>query len=242
MAHGAPDYSDVRKEGLVYRIDDMAELAARLGSLLTYDRRGDIFWSYGFDDGIGDFTELALGAGAEVTLNNTYFHNPPFSLNLTSGAAVGNLTRISRLFPVPYDLAMGFAVAVRPTATTDTCEINVMHYTGEVLWYTLLIVDFANGKITIRTDETDPLTITSDVAYLSSSFVFNHLKLVVNLADHSLVRFSLNNNVYSLDGYTMRSEASATAERIYLDIVNKNTAALSTDLYVDNIILTTAEP
>jgi len=117
-----------------------------------------------------------------------------------------------------------------------------MHYTGEVLWYTLLIVDFANGKITIRTDETDPYTITSDVAYLSSSFVFNHLKLVVNLADHSLVRFSLNNNVYSLSGYTMRSEASGTAERIYLDIVNKNTAALSTDLYVDNIILTTAEP
>jgi hypothetical protein len=241
MTHGAPDYSNVQKLGGVYRLDDMAELAARLGSLMSYDRRGDIFWSYGFNDGIGDFTELALGANAAVSLNNTYFHNPPYSLELKSGDAIGNLARISRLFPVPYNLTMGFAVAVRPTATTDTCVIDVMHYTGSVLHYTNLIIDFANGQITISNQEDDPYTITTSVGYLSSSFVFNHFKLVVDLNDHTLVRFGLNDNNYSLAGYTMKNEASATAERIYFDVLNKNTAALSTEMYVDSIIITTNE-
>lgn len=241
MTHGAPDYSNVQKQGGVYRLDDMAELAARLGSLLAYDRRGDIYWSYGFEYGVGDWTQLALGAGAAITLNATYFHNPPFSLNLTSGGAIGNLTRISRLFPVPYDLLMGFAVAVRPTSTTDLTEFNVMHYTGSVLWYTKISVNYTDGEITVTTAEEATHTITDAVAYLSSSFVFNHLKLVIDLNDHTLVRFGLNNASYSLAGYTMKQEASAVAERIYFDILNKNTAAESTDMFIDNIILTTNE-
>ena len=52
MAHGTPDYGIGAPASTIYIVQDLAELAARIGSVDTFDRRGNIIWFTNFEDGI----------------------------------------------------------------------------------------------------------------------------------------------------------------------------------------------
>ncbi len=52
MAHGTRDYGVGAPASTIYIVQDLAELAARIGSVDTFDRRGNIIWVTNFDDGI----------------------------------------------------------------------------------------------------------------------------------------------------------------------------------------------
>jgi len=56
MPHGAPDDSNVLKIGEDYRLDDLSELAARLGSIVNYRRTGDVYFMEDFSYGLERWT------------------------------------------------------------------------------------------------------------------------------------------------------------------------------------------
>ena len=52
MAHGHPDYGGAAPLATVYTLQDLAELAARLGSIDVFDRRGNVLLLDDFESGI----------------------------------------------------------------------------------------------------------------------------------------------------------------------------------------------
>ncbi|GAI56753.1 unnamed protein product, partial [marine sediment metagenome] len=59
MAHGQPDFGMYQIAKTIYRLADMGELAVRLGSIVTHDRRGDVIWMDNFDSGIAKWYQFA---------------------------------------------------------------------------------------------------------------------------------------------------------------------------------------
>ena len=57
MGHGYPDYGTQGPVSTVHSIQDLGELAVRLGSIVTFDRRGNVLWLDGFDSGIGAWSK-----------------------------------------------------------------------------------------------------------------------------------------------------------------------------------------
>jgi len=52
VAHGAPDWWGTEQTSTVHLVQDVGELAARLGSIVTFDRRGNVIWLTSFEDGL----------------------------------------------------------------------------------------------------------------------------------------------------------------------------------------------
>ena len=65
MAHGARDFGIYAPKETIVTIEDLGELAVRLGSPVNYDRKGDVVWVDGFEDGIDKWDiDLTLGRGS----------------------------------------------------------------------------------------------------------------------------------------------------------------------------------
>ena len=60
MAHGAPDWFGTTPQGMVHRVADLAELAARLGSPDVFDRRGNVLFMDSFENGQNNWSHGAL--------------------------------------------------------------------------------------------------------------------------------------------------------------------------------------
>jgi len=65
MAHGTPDWGVTASKKTIYSLHDMGELAVRLGSIVSFDRRGDVIFSDSFQNGLGKVYASGVGAGFE---------------------------------------------------------------------------------------------------------------------------------------------------------------------------------
>jgi len=100
MPHGAPDWSNVVKYEKVHRLDDMAELVARLGSLVIYDRRGDLVWCDSFEYGLQAWEKDPQGTGAAALVTCEAFRSRGFCAKMIAGSDGYALVRIARFFPL----------------------------------------------------------------------------------------------------------------------------------------------
>ena len=70
MAGETPDYGRLSAQATVFPVTDLGELAARLGSIVSHDRRGDVIWLDGFEDGLDKWQPTTSGSGAAVDLGD----------------------------------------------------------------------------------------------------------------------------------------------------------------------------
>ncbi|GAI49683.1 unnamed protein product, partial [marine sediment metagenome] len=70
MSRGQPDYGSSAVKEVAGTLADMGELAARLSSIVEYDRRGDVVYLDDFEEPVLKWSPLAAGAGY-IRLDNT---------------------------------------------------------------------------------------------------------------------------------------------------------------------------
>lgn len=98
MAHGSPDWGASKPTATIYQLSDLGELAARLGSINTFDRRGDVVWMDSFEDTIHKYQLSLAGVGADIQLNGDHCRSGGSSCRLTTGNATGNFSYMYRAF------------------------------------------------------------------------------------------------------------------------------------------------
>ena len=94
MAHGTPDWGVTAGAVTTYQVTDLGELAVRLGSPISHDRRGDVIWWDDFECTLNKWQTVANGAGSSVALSDARARNGRYSALLISGSAVVD-------FPLP---------------------------------------------------------------------------------------------------------------------------------------------
>lgn len=241
MGKDTPDWGGIYADSQFYPLDDMAELAVRLNGINAYDRRGSTIWQYGFDYGIGDVGPTGtLGGG--VNLSATYFEHPPFSAWLFTGADASSQASIDRRMPIPQSLRVGFQVSLRFGVEADHALVRLEHYDGSTLWRTSLDVDPYNSRLRVLTEGSVYVVLDSALPDLTTGYYFAHAKIVADLSNHTLVRGMLDTDEYDLTAYAMASQADASAPHIRGQVLLDNIEAVAANLYVDNMILTAAEP
>ncbi len=242
MSHGAPDYSNVAKDGFTFRLDDMGELSARLGSLVTYDRRGDVIWYYGFENGIGDVGPTITGTTGAIDLLDTIWEKPPFSVRLTGGSTIGNNTSIERRLALTANPRIGYACAIRASSACTGYYHNIWHYDGSLLWHTWLLFKFADNSLFVHNYDNTDVLIDNALPDIQGAAYFSHIKLVVDLSTHKLVRGMFDDIEYDLSAYSMHSSLDTTVRQIMVKSTNWSFSASLSYLLVDNMIISTNEP
>ncbi len=242
MPHGQPDFGAYAAKKTVGSMADNAELAARLGSIVTFDRRGDVVWLDDFEDNIDKWEVMTLGIGAAVVLSNEAARNGSRSAKLTTGPAIDNYAIIIKHLPYPALSKVGFEISF-------TIDEDLNH-----LFHSLMLLDGTNryiGSIDYRPDVDElyyyddagaPQLIASGLNLAASIYHFHTMKLVVDIATMRYVRLILDERTYDLSNYLMQPILDATLPTMWAYFASFTGVAANQSIYVDDAIVTQNEP
>ena len=242
MPHGQPDYGMYQLARTIYRLTDMGELAARLGSIDTFDRRGDVIWLDDFEDGITKWYNGTPDGGYVVTSSSEHSRNGLKSAKATFPAGATVNQTLEHWQPYPVLSKIGFEVSFTIHADLDFIEIYNRAYDGTN--YLQGIIRYNVQTLTLEYQDSAGVMQTLDTAvYLyPKDYLFHTAKLVMDFANGLYSRLILNETSYDLSAYALRQVGSGINKHLYtfLNMKNFNDAAVA--IYIDDAILTQNEP
>lgn len=242
MPRGAPDYSNVRAPESLTRLDDMAELAARTGTLSTYERSGSVVRQIDFSDGMSLWYTALYGSGAQVEVSAQRSVSAGYSLKFVTGqdGARGAIA----IYKLPYlKLSrMGLEYSFTHTVDSEFHHFVFYHLNGTIKRIYWIRFNIQSGLIQLRQYGDTWVNIVTGLNLKTDEWTLYTTKLVVDLENDCYVRFFLNDKMYNISEY---KPAELTVSSIpYLEIAiqfNGDPASNRTH-YVDNVIITQNEP
>lgn len=238
---GVPDDSDVTQIGDLYRLLDMGELAARLGSIVTYHRLGNVVWMDGFETGMAAWTATYSGTGAGVRVSNLSALSGGASLMLNTGIGGTPSAQVSHtLAPgntTTYGVCLGFTLDVSLAQLIFFLEAVRAGYTQK---YRIRIRPTANEMD--YWDETGNWHLLSALPpMLWDARVYHLAKMVVDVESASYGLLYLNEKSYDMRMLLPQVQSYAGAEFVRLTLQAVGDGTFPALVYVDNVVMTTNE-
>lgn len=242
MTRGAPDYSNVRAYGPLDRLDDMAELAVRLGAFATYDRRGNIIWMDDFNNGLEAWTVGATEPYGSVEVSAQHPKWPPYCVKMVAGGVAGDYARMINYQAPPTLGAHGLELSVNLWTAFDRFEIYLQHWDGNTHKRGAIIFDRPDGKIyySDANGDDEELDDLSD-AVVDLAF-YNSLKMVVNFETTEYVRFMVNHMSYDMSGIELHNWTASSVPQMWIMIYLWSLTGAIATCYIDGMIVTQNEP
>jgi len=242
MVHTLPDYTTKYKMATIFGQIDTGELAARLGSIDTFDRRGNVVWMDDFEGPILKWDVIAVGTGAAVVLDTTYVKNGSQSVKLTTGDAVGNYAEISRSLSLPVETRLGLEASFTSTDHLSYYYFSLAIYDGSLEHIARITYKPPTDILEARDSPTTSKTIASALKLYPLEGLFNTIKFVIDYSTKKYVRCILNEVEYPIPTVTYATATNYTTPyaKLIIHIVTGYNSNQS--MYLDNVIFTQNEP
>jgi len=222
-------------------IDD-AELAARLGSINTFDRRGNVVWMDDFEGPVLKWNTSTNGDNAAVALSTTWPKQGSQCCKLTAGEGAAGNAAILRYINL-YSLGcVGLEVSFTVDAATTAVDIQFRYYDGDNSQNGYMRIIPGTQTIQYVNALGAWADILTDINLYDDGTTYNTLKLVINTRTIEFVRVLYNERSASMAGLGLRQGVGAIAPTLYAIITHASIAAAVKSIYVDNVILTQNEP
>ena len=242
MAHGAPDYSNVRKGELGKRLDDMAELTARLTDVTSLERGGDVVFSESFEHGLKRWYSSLYGNGASFELNADYYVSKGFSSKLVAGSTGEAQGTISTELPYLDISNFGFESRLKFGNEVQALAFYIDVYDGETQ-YTPKVYYWPDYKKIYIVDEDDVLRmVAEDVILPPYGYTFCFIKVTVDYTDKKYKRLMFNDITVPLTEYGIPSTPNDSSPRMVPVISIISNTGKNGEIYVDNVFVTRNEP
>lgn len=244
VSQGGIDYTDggFSASGVIYALlDDLAELAGRLGSIDVYDRRGYVLWWDDFNHGPGAWRTRVDGTGAEVKVSAVYPLWPPYCLKLTAGSDSSVFAEaIKYLAPIASD-TLGVEVAIAFQSPFDKLRLEIELHDATQIHRGRIELNDTDQKIYYQ-DEDDVNQELDDLPNLWESYsTYYNLKLVVDFSTDYYVRFLFGNTSYDLSAYPLRVEGDPSDPHINISIWLYGRVGENDACNLDGVIITQNE-
>ncbi len=219
-----------------------AELAARLGSPVVYEQRGRVAMMESFEYGMQRWQFVGLGTGSSAAIDPTLCVTGGYSVRLTGGSdgAMGALIEWSGGCLTTTRVGVEMSFSFRDPV--DKCDIRVTVWDGTTRHSGALRLDQTNADLYVRTGETTWTKVADVFVRTETEWIFNRLKVVVDLSTGLYVRGYLDNQEFDLSAYSIWTGADAIAPRAVVSVYMYSEAGENRTMNVDDIILTVAEP
>lgn len=242
MTHGARDWSNIGPDEVVYGLNDMAELAARLGSPITHSREGNVIFVETFEAGLQPWNPTEEGAGTEIRISNENYRSSGYSCRMITGTGAGAHAVIYRRFPYPVILTYGLEFSVLLNGIYDELVATLEYNDGEVRHTFSIRYVRADEEIQIYNEAGAWVTVEEGVQLLSGYGLFHTFKLVVDLRTLAFCRLLVNHDVTDLGDYFAFDEENVQSPHILVSLDFITGEGYAPYCYVDDIILTQNEP
>jgi len=198
-------------------IGDLAELAARLWSPNTYDRRGEVVWMDQFESGMSKWKDASYDVNDDSLLVADYPYQGEYAIKLVTGGAAIRLAEIHRYLTPPRVNKWGLEVAVNFWTDYDGFAIELRRIHGELAYSASLSLDNVAGKIQTY-DSNNELVDLDDLPLSWGGHGHYHvLKIVADFDTNYRVRALFDQNEYDISEHAIKPVG--TDEAYYNDII-----------------------
>lgn len=243
MAHGREDWAGTAQISGLWGVSDLGELAARLGSFSTFDRRGNVVWANRFEDGYSGWSQAHVGTGSAFYLYADGAFRAPLSAQIVAGAGATGLAQLQVNLPIPPVSRLGAEWWwANVTADDGYYTMGLKISEGGRQYYAIARIDPATKELLIYDDTLGWTVLTTLSEALFQSDVWHLTKIVCDIESLAYVRVLFDDLVFDASAYAMKDYA-ATTERLimpYIRCAVKTTA--SPTMNVGGAIVTYNEP
>jgi len=238
----SPDYSRYLPGSVRFSLQDMSELAVRLGSFDIFDRRGEVIWYDQFDYGLGGYAVSYSGAGGSVNLSaDNRFHYPyncKIILPSTSPytAYMNRNVRALTLERVGYEITAAYVGGIS--------QVMYRHEVsdGSDTYYPGILLDAGSRKLYIQDESQSWLQVASLHPFVSAGVWYITFKIVYDLARKHYVRFVTDYMTLDLTPYQFAYEHLGDTPMLSLLNTFVGQAGTAGIVHVASLILTANEP
>lgn len=242
MPHGYPPWSGVKKQTVFSLPIDMGELAARLGSPVTFDRRGDVIYADTFEHGLNKWYLGDVWENAEVYLSSAKALHGAYSCKMETSDAEGFQVWISRYFQPTVVGQVGVEVSYQLVDEQVDIELSIAHFTGTDEYAYHIKHDTSADTLYYQNATPEWVPVLTDAYATRSATGWNTIKLVVDLESEEFVRATFNDQGAPLSGYTSARTTIGTEAAIYIATQAWGDTDAVYPVYLDRIIVTQNEP
>lgn len=243
MPRGAPDWYMYRRGLGQDAMDDLLEQAARLGSIVLHDRRGDIVYLEDFAAGFNRWDSAVATPASTVNLSALTARHGNISVELHADDAADEFAQLIGQFPYPDPTRLGLE-----------CAFTVDNHSDHISWV-LRVYDnvddhyaraeyFPNTNL-LRLLPAPPgwYNITTTLDLYADDHHFHIFKMVIDLVTDMYVRLIIDDVEYDISAVPLNvAPDPATNPYQRVEIENYTNATDESDVYIDDVILTYNEP
>jgi len=242
MGHGQPDFGAYSAKETVASMADNAEEAARLGSIVTFDRRGDVLLLDDFEDNINKWDITLSRAGASIALSNDTARNGSSSCKIVTGNVIGDQEQMNRFLSYPVLSKLGLEVHFTFHIQISFIQIALMADDGVTTLYSSLrylpptrVLEYAApGPVWVPLPGAFPLYPMQQC--------FNAFKFVVDLVSRTYSRVILGPNTVPMTQGIYTPGTFLTPNTLGIMIIIGTSVASNLTCYLDDLIVTQNEP
>lgn len=243
MAGETPDWGVLSAQQTVFPVTDLGELAGRLGSIVTYDRRGDVVVVDDFSAGLASWTRLQPNGDEVVDLTTQRVLTGRFAVRLVNSASSAFNAGIRRNVPGAVKSRIGLEFAFGLVTTDSRVEAELRYFDGVDEWLWSVRWNDTGDLVEVLQAGGTYATLASDVILDVGSGTFHFLKLVIDMNTKAYVRALLNRRTFDLSAYSAQDVGSSTSDRLQLTVrAEKPGGGAQRTVYVDNVVVTQNEP
>jgi len=242
MPRGQPDYGEYAVKEVSASVSDMGEVAARLGSIVTFDKRGDVVDFDNFEEPVLRWCTIVSEAGNYVRFSNDSASSGSQSVRLhVEGAALGRAGMHSGI-PLLGSLRLGMEISFAVPTLGGYLALEVSYFTGSKLCDAILKFYFSTLKLYLINDTGSDEEVASLERFINSAYVYHTLKLVGDFNTGKYVRLLLDNLTYDISHIAMYSQTDLTSPCLERNVNYYPFNSVGGDVYLDDFVFTQAEP
>lgn len=222
--------------------DVFFELAARLGSIVTFDRHGEVIWLDSMESGLAKWAETAIGANSAIALSNASARYGYWSAKLTAGAGATAFARLDAYAAYPLLSKLGFEIAFTVDADAGSISWAMALYNGTQLVKPEVRYTPATGYLEYVDADSVWRKLATGLSLRTGDKQYHVLKLVWDTQKSEYCRVILDSVQYDMVGVAARTAADATAACLGVLVWLSSDGANISSVYIDGAIITQNEP
>lgn len=242
MPRGAPDYSNVWSSSPLHRLDDMAEMAARLGSPNVYDRGGYTIWMTDFESGLQGAWVGGDHEDSKATISSARAFHGNFSLKLDPRGVDESYIRWFRVIHYFEAGNIGIEFALSLDSHPERVKCYAFYHDETEIAEASLHYWPEAGLWKIRPENAGWETILEDFQLQTGPAAWHPIKIVLDFDKKEYVRVQIARHVINLPGRTIPTYSPPDAGQLEVRLEVDGSESEHASVYVDGVIITQGEP
>lgn len=242
MARGQPDFGMYTSKEVLASISDMGELAARLGSLDIFDRRGDVFTLDDFEAPVLKWDYSGGAWGTAVNFDTIGARSGCQDILLTSDASTGSSATIYKGMQFRGSYRLGAEISVSNPNDYAQFVLHVYLTTGTELLRGKVKWDVTAKTLSYYDSDGNWVEFYAAADMPCGRYVYTTFKLVIDGELKKYVRLQFGHLEFDLSSYALYSEDSTLAPCFWVSLEVYTTADVAATIYLDDFIATINEP